>query len=200
VANYLVMFSAPENHIKFMREHSGVSRNYYMGEPPEIEPLNPVKQNIFDKLLGRKYEPPKPQLIEIPDDWPKDEAETIDMEINHRNVDLYHWILNQTDKPVDGAGSIFQTWLGSKHDALSLDSYNEDFAFLPDKLPELLVLVEAVTPETLRKSFHEWCRKIEKDHEPTLEEVKEMHREFLNFSKNLKDAIDKNYGLVWIVS
>jgi hypothetical protein len=47
VANYLVMFSASENHIKFMCEHSGVSRNYYMGEPPEIEPPNPVKQNIF---------------------------------------------------------------------------------------------------------------------------------------------------------
>ena len=74
MASYLVIFSAPEEHIQFMRNHSGTSRNYYMGELPELKSPKPEKQSLIDKLLGRKFESPEPEPIEIPADWPRDEA------------------------------------------------------------------------------------------------------------------------------
>ncbi len=199
MANYLVMFSAPKKHIEYMSNHSGVSRHYYMGEPPVVKV--PIPQNIIlKKIFKRNVEFVMRSPTEIPVDWPETYADVVDIEIHHRNVDLYHWILNQTDKTVDGAGSIFQTWIDTKHDALSLDCYNEDFAFLPDKLPELLTLVEAVTPEVIRNVFKEWCQKNGKPHNPTIEEAKEMHIGFLNFSQYLRNAISRSHGLVWVVS
>lgn len=200
MANYLVMFSAPENHIDFMLKNSGVSRDYYVGEPPEPEEPEPEKVSVLARLFGKKPKDVEPTLVVPPDDWPEGDADTIDIEINHRNVDLYHWILNQTPDPVDGSGSIFQTWFHPTHAALSLDNCSEAFAFKPSQLPELLLLVQRVTPELVKDAFTGWCAAEGKDHVPTLEEATEMYEGFLNFGAYLKTAIAKQHGLVWVVS
>ncbi|EWH08108.1 hypothetical protein DS2_19046 [Catenovulum agarivorans DS-2] len=200
MANYLVMFSAPNEHIDYMTKYPGVARDYYVGQPPEPDEQELEKISFIGRLLGKKTKLIEREPISAPADWPKDDADCIDIEINHRNVELYHWILNQTPEPVEGAGSIFQTWFHSSHAAISLDSYNEDFAFTSKQLPELLRLVQNVTPKLLRDSFEAWCKANGKDHVPTTEEAEGMYEEFVNFEKYLKVAISKNHGLVWVVS
>ena len=200
MANYLCMFSAPDEHIKFMSVHSdpGIARDYYMGEPPDFG--EPKKLSFIDRILGRKVNNIDPSQIEVPEDWPTKEAEVIDIEINHRNVDLYHAILNQTSEPVEGSGSIFQTWFHSTHCAINLDSVNEDFAFIHDQLPELLSLVKSVTEETLQVALRNWYVENGMEYDTSMEEVKEMYDEFINFEHYLKSAIEKKHGLVWVVS
>jgi hypothetical protein len=203
MSNPFILFSAPPSHIDFMRQHPGTSGYYYAGELPQAETVEPKTLSWLDRLLGRKPEPPPPpppQLPEPPVDWPRQPPSCPDIDINHRNGDLYHRILNGTPEPVEGMGSIFQTKFHDRHDATPLDDTQEDFAFYPEKLPELLSLVEAVTPESLRHAFHEWCKVKENDHEPTLEEATEMHQEFVDFGKYLQQVIARNHGLVWFVN
>ena len=201
MANYLVMFAAPEHHIEFMSKHSGVSRDYYCGEPPEIEPSESKKVSFLDKLLGRNKDVTEAAMpLVVPADWPTEDADIIDIEINHRNVDLYHWILNKSEKPVSGAGSIFQTWFHDSHDAISLDDYHEDFAFYPKMLPELLLLINQVTLESTRDAFQRWCNSEGKDYSPTMEDAEPIFKEFENFANYIESAIAKNHGLVWVVS
>jgi len=202
MANYLVIFTAPRSHIEFMRTHRGTSRNYYLGEPPEFVGAEAKRSSFLDRLLGRKPSAASAAVegADIPADWPQSEAEVVDIEINHRNVDLYHRILNNSSNFVAGSGSIFQTWLHADHDAIPLDEHNEDFAFLPEQLPELLALVESVTSESLLRSFEEWCRDQKNDHQPTIEEAREMHSGFVNLADCLQRAIEKQHGLVWVVS
>ena len=161
MANYLVMFSAPNEHIDFMTKYPGVARDYYVGQPPEPYEQELEKVSFIGRLLGKKPKLIEREPISAPPDWPKDDADCVDIEINHRNVELYHWILNQTPEPVEGAGSIFQTWFHSNHAAISLDSYNEDFAFTSDmesnSVPSLLLvsleLAPQLTPSKVKDEF-----------------------------------------------
>jgi len=202
MANYLVIFTAPRSHVEFMRTHRGTSRNYYAGEPPDFRETEPKRSSFLDRVMGRHLpaSSASADAAKVPADWPQSEAKVADIEINHRNVDLYHRILNKTSTFVVGSGSIFQTWLHAEHDAIPLDDDNEDFAFLPEQLPELLALVESVTPESLLESFQEWCRDEGKDHQPTIEEATEMHSGFVSFANYLQRAIERHHGLVWVVS
>lgn len=183
-----------------MIQYPGVSRNYYIGEPPEPDEQEPEKISFLAKLFGKKPKAIERKPLLIPDDWPTEDADCVDIEINHRNVDLYHWILNQTPEPVEGPGSIFQTWFHSSHTAISLDSYSEDFAFKPEQLPGLLKLVQNVTPQGLLSAFEAWCKARGKDYTPSLNDTKYMHEEFVNFEEYLKIAIAKKHGLVWVTS
>jgi len=202
MTNLFIMFSAPAHHIEFMRKHPGTAGYYREGEPPETPTITPKRLSWFDRLMGKKPEPPPPPPapIEAPADWPRQPASEPDIEVNHRNIDLYHRILNGTPEPVTGAGSIFQTQFHGTHDATPLDDCAQDFAFFPEQLPQLLSLVEAVTPESLRHAFHEWCKAKGEDHEPTLEEAIGMHEELMGFAGYLKAAIAKKHGLVWFVN
>lgn len=202
MSNPFIVFSAPASHIEFMRKHPETSGYYYAGELPQAETIEPKPPSWLDRLRGRKPEPPPPppEVPEPPADWPRQPPSVLDIEINDRNVDLYHWILNKTRDPVAGAGSIFQTKYHDQHDATRLDDHDQDFAFYPDQLPELLSLVEAVTPESLHHAFYEWCKVKGKDHEPTLQEATEMHQEFVTFRDFLQAAIARNHGLVWFVN
>lgn len=121
------------------------------------------------------------------------------MEINHRNVDLYHAILNKTMEFVEGAGTIFQSWMTNEHSAINLDSSGyENFAFYPHQLPELLSLVKAITHDSTREAYVEWCQSEENDFEPDLDDSTELYEEFLTFEKYLESTIEKGYGLVWL--
>lgn len=200
MALYLVMFSAPAAHIDFMRKHPGTAQDYRLGEPPHVDEAEPARGSFLSRLLGRTPPATGPVTPDPPPDWPEDELDTVDMEINHRNVDLYHWILNQTPDPVKGAGSIFQTWFHRDHSALPLDDCNEDFAFAPGQLPELLALVRSVTPQRLEEAFAGWCVANGKDPNPSTEEVEDMHARFVGFGRYLETAIAKGHGLVWVVS
>ena len=108
-------FAVPDAHITFLAAHPGSVHDYREGVPP--------KNLAADQ---------------VPDWWPNAECESLGgWSINHRNTDLYHWILNGGPELVTHAGSIFQTWYTDTHGAIGLDPHNERFAFLPGQLPEL---------------------------------------------------------------
>ena len=109
-------FSVPDSHVSFLSQHHNLVHDYLEGVRPNGE--------IADQL---------------PSDWPAQPLESLgSWSINHRNVDLYHWILNGGPELASGGGSIFQTWYEpDQHSALKLDKYNERFAFHANQLVEL---------------------------------------------------------------
>lgn len=146
----------PESHIVFMASYKDISAQYYIGEAQifdgELWQCSFLSK-IVDFISGKK----EPQ---VSDWWPTKEidlADCVDMEINHRNVDWYHAILNKTMEFVEGSGAIFQSWMTNEHSTINLDSSGyEDFAFYPVQLPELLSLVKAITHDSTREAYAEW--------------------------------------------
>lgn len=193
MANYLCIFSAPNEHIAFLMQHPETTYNYYLGDPPEFEESSAsLVSNLLQKLFGSNTNtPPSPA---VPDDWPTEEREIFGPEVNHRNVDLFHCILNNTNESVSGSGSLFQTWFSPTHSAIELDG--ESFAFKSEQLPELLDLVKAVTPESVQKS----CPLSSQNYEPDLEEAQMIVDEFQHFAQSLEKTIQQGHGIIWVSS
>ena len=117
----------------------------------------------------------------------------------HRNVDLYHLILNGTADFVVGSGSIFQTWLTNEQHSAIVLIHGEVFAFKNHQIPELLRLVSGVTAELVQARFTQWLRNTgDKDYSPGIEESEETASEFRKFGEALQEAVKKSHGLVWV--
>lgn len=170
-------FVVPAAHIAFLAAHPDAVHDYLEAGKPA---------NLAEDAL--------------PADWPEAPPEFLGgWGINHRNVDLYHWILNGSAEPVSGAGSIFQTWyLPDQHSALSLDPYNERFAFPPEQLPALAALAEAVTVPAVLKAFGDWCKRQGQPWEDLDEYAcQPFVDEFAHFARGLRGAIARGQGIVW---
>ncbi|MBK8286671.1 MAG: hypothetical protein IPK97_18420 [Ahniella sp.] len=170
-------FLVPQQHITYLQQHPG---------------------SVHDYLDGRVPDATDPSSL--PTDWPTEEPESMgSWSINHRNTDLYHWILNGGPELVTGAGSIFQTWYEPDHQsvAIKLDAFNERFAFGPEQLPELAALVSKVDVPAVLKAFTAWCKSQGKDYEPDEYACMPFVDEFTMFGEGLQDAIRKGHGIVW---
>ncbi len=125
-------------------------------------------------------------------------------EINHRNADLFHLILNGTQDFVTGSGSIFQTWLQSAndrtHSAIDLTGDNEHFAFYSKQLPDLAALTAAVDINAVIARFTQWLRSNGDDYTPSDVECDTMAKEFAAFTAGIQEAISKSHGLIWVSS
>ena len=122
-------------------------------------------------------------------------------EINHRNVDLYHLILNGTADFVNGSGSIFQTWLTNKrHSAIDLTGDNEHFAFKSDQIPSLVDLLFKVDAAAVKSRFTQWLRSKGDNYDPADDECEEMAQEFSAFAAAAQEAVHNSQGLIWISS
>lgn len=170
-------FEVPDAHISFLHEHPGLVHDYLEG------------------LI------PREDTVPLPADWPTQPLESLgSWSVNHRNTELYHWILNGGPELSAGAGAFFQVW----HDpdnasaVLKLDKYNERFALRSDQLPELALLVKNVDVDRVYRSFCEWLQSRGEDSglidqyacEPFVEE-------FRNFLEGLEGAVRRGRGLVW---
>ena len=202
MANYLCIFSAPDEHIEFMEKYPGSVFSYCEGEAPEFSELELDPPSFIAKVLGRKQAITEDTMkSELPSDWPKEEPTVFGPEVNHRNVDLYHRILNNTPEPVVGSGSIFQTWFHKSHSAVSLDGeIGENFAFKSTQLPSLLDLIKTVTVGSLQTQFAEWCIEWNRNHSPEAEECEEMLDDFRSLIPGLEAAIENSRGIVWVTS
>ena len=170
-------FSVPDSHVSFLSQHHNLVHDYLEGVRPNGE--------IADQL---------------PSDWPAQPLESLgSWSINHRNVDLYHWILNGGPELASGGGSIFLTWYEpDQQSALKLDKYNERFAFHANQLVELAELVKSVDVERVQRSFCDWLKRRGEDHsdidhgacEPFVDEFK-------MFSDGIESAIQRGCGLIW---
>ncbi|MCL1146279.1 hypothetical protein AB4298_01505 [Shewanella sp. 10N.261.52.F9] len=189
----LNMFSLPNEHICFLKAHPQTLDAYLQGELPEWEPAKQTLLNKVLQLLGSKGGQT------LPSDWPCTAVVMIGPTADHRNVDLYHYILNDTEERVKGAGSLFQTWLDiHNHDAIKMDSESESFAFQSQQLPALQVLLSVLNEQTVRKRFDAWLDIHNPDYLPLEPEYQQLCQGFERFKLNLAKAIDKDLGLMWV--
>lgn len=144
-----------------------------------------LSQGFFSRLLGKQ--PP-----ELPDNWPGHELDAYSSEINHRQVNIFHSILNGTNDNVENVGSIFQTWFRPRHDSPAIVIDGENFAFLSNDVRQLLKLITSSTPE-LRREQPDDCN-----------HALEMHggNEFVEYAfdvveKACNEAVSKGQGLPW---
>lgn len=122
-------------------------------------------------------------------------------EINHRNVDLYHRILNGGEEFVSGAGTIFQTWHTPRnHGALNIGGDGENFAFTSELIPPLQRLVSRVDPIRVNEQYSAWLKKEGKDHVPGSEECEYFVKQFADLSQELQAIVAAGYGIMWISS
>jgi len=200
MANYLCVFPASDSHIDFITENPDTLYSYIDGQQPTIVATPSPKPILWQQLTGTV--PASNATPEIPSDWPESEPTMIGPEINHRNVDLYHLILNETTEFVTGSGSIFQTWLETPsirtHSAIDVTGDNEHFAFHSDQLPALLDLLSIIDTIKVMLSFTQWLRVGGDGYTPTEEECDEIASEFKQFADSIRDAISKSQGLIWI--
>jgi hypothetical protein len=197
MANYLCIHPAPDSHIDFIRRHPDTVWAYIEGERPEPAPQDAKQPGFWRRLMGSA--PSSPPPTDVPDDWPVGERLPIGPEINHRNVDLYHLILNGTTEFVDGSGSIFQTWLtNDQHSAIDLTGDHEHFAFKSGQIPAFVELLEAVDAAAVKARFTQWLRAAGDDYDPSDEECEEIAREFRDFAAAARDAVAKSQGLIWV--
>ncbi len=202
MTNYLCVFPASDLDIDFLVGNPETFYAYIEGERPTIVEIPPPKPTLWQRLTGNIPKSKAPP--EIPIDWPKSEPVIIGPEINHRNVDLYHLILNGTTEFVTGSGSIFQTWLENfserTHSAIDLTGDNDHFAFHSDQLPDLLDLISSVDAEKVMSCFLQWLQANGDGYTPSQEECDEIANEFKHFADCTREAISKSYGLIWISS
>ena len=165
---------APDAHIDYLAQHPGLVHAYLDGAPA-----------------------PAP----APPWWPSEPPQMLDSwGINHRNTDLYHWILNGGPGHVSDAGAIFQSWHAPDHPAsfVKLDAYNERFALHAAQLPELAAKVRKVDLEAVMRAFVDWCKAQGKTWEDIDRYACEPFvDEFAALGEQLAAAIRDGHGIIW---
>ncbi|MCG9732077.1 hypothetical protein L1D44_20010 [Shewanella sp. Isolate13] len=193
----LNVFSLPNEHIQFLKHNPQTMQDYLLGQAPSEQTFasaksQPLLVQFVRLLTGSK----KPVL---PLDWPSVEVEMIGPDVNHRNVDLYHYILNNTEARVRGAGSLFQTWLDiNQHDAIKMDAEGESFAFKSRSLPELSTLLSQLDEQTIRDRFNAWLLEHNPDYIPQESEYLDIITGWKRFNVGVAKAIEQHWGLIWV--
>ncbi|MEM1109211.1 MAG: hypothetical protein AAGH99_11045 [Planctomycetota bacterium] len=197
MANYFSLFTAPDSHIDFVQKYPFSLFAYVDGQKPEFQ-LEPSKLTLWQKITRQK--PIEELSPTAPSDWPNSPANLFTGEINHRNTDLYHLILNGTQDFVTGSGSIFQTWheppASSIHSAIDLTG--EDFAFRSDQVPALVGLLSKVDFDTVKFRYCQWLESKDEIYDIPSEEIDAMLEDFAGMDVIVREAMEKRWGLIWI--
>jgi len=179
MALYMFFYVAPDSHLEFLRDNPTLFDSYLGGEVPDMG------QGFFSKLMGKK-------LPELPDDWPNHELNAYSPEINHRQVNIFHYILNGTNDSVENVGSIFQTWFKPRHNSPAIAIDGENFAFYSQDVRQLLKLIEGLTPELRRDRLDD--SKSASEIQASSDFVKCA---FDVIEKACNEAVSKGHGLLW---
>lgn len=169
--------AAPDAHIHFLQQHPGLVDDYLEGAKP---------QSVAESLL--------------PDRWPQQPPAPLNAwGVNHRNADLYHWILNGRQALASGSGSLFQVWyepdaLGA---AVKLDAHNVHFALTSRRIPELALLAIRVNLASVKQSFTDWCVSQGKDYQPDDMACQSFIDEFAAFGRGLREVLRRGEGIIW---
>lgn len=199
MANYLCVFPASDSHIDFIREHPKTLWQYVQGNPPELPETATPKATLWQRITGSAPVASPPPTT--PGDWPTEERAPIGPEINHRNVDLHHLILNGTADPVEGSGTIFQTWVVvGNHAAIDLTGQNEHFAFKSPQIPSLAELLSKIDATSVKTRFTQWLRSQGDSYQPSEEECEDIAKEYKAFAEAARSVAQNHQGLIWVSS
>jgi hypothetical protein len=190
--NYLFTIPASDACIRFMMRYPDSIWNFAEGEPPSEESLKSTPRRSIQDQYGVDLAP-RPS----PADWPTKRPIMV-AEPCHRNVRLYHFILNWTPKLVTGSGSIFQTWFSRTHAAIDFTGRGEHFGFLSPQLPELASLYDDVSKDALAERFRMHVLREGKDGDLCPTEIDFVWREFRALGDQARECADKGLGLIWL--
>lgn len=186
MANYFLTIGASNACIAFIRKHPDSLEQFVAGTTPESP-----EEHLT--ISGRT------KTLSVPADWPTEQAE-LGTDINHRNIDLYHWILNGTSDFVSGPGSIFQTWLTTRHAAIDLTGDNDSFAFEAEHLAPLAQLFSAVSKEAVAARFLQWHRHRGKTSNLSEHEIQAVWNDFCFVGQQVSECAQNGLGLIWILA
>jgi hypothetical protein len=122
----------------------------------------------------------------------------MESEIHHRNVELYHIVLNGTPELVTGAGCIFQTWMSTTHTAIDMSGHGEQFAFLSPQLPELASLFDGITKDALAERLRMYLLRRGEDARVTQSELDTGWDDIRIVGDQARECADKGLGLIWL--
>lgn len=179
MALYMFFYVVPDDHLDFLKDNPTAFDAYLGGEIPDLSP------GLFARLLGKKQ-------TELPGDWPNHELDAYSPEVNHRQVNVFHYLLNATNDPVESAGSLFQTWFKPRHNSPAVVIDGENFAFFNSDAKQLLKLVESVTP-AMRRDRLAHCEDVSK----ARIDSDSADYAFDVIEKACSEAVSKGQGLLW---
>lgn len=102
-----------------------------------------MRRSMLDKLFGRE------RCSNLPENWPTEELEGFNPEVNHRQVQDFHYLLNGTKERVEHSGCIFQTWFAPRHNTVTITIDGENFALDSEQVLDLKERIEALSGEEL---------------------------------------------------
>ncbi len=181
MASYMFFHVLPDSHIEFLSEHPDTFRSYLEGSQPRI------RKSLLDRVLGRKVD------SSIPEDWPQGELEGYCPEINHRQVECFHYLLNGTRDRVEHSGCVFQTWFAPRARSVAVTIDGENFALESEFVPSLGERIRGISEDEL---FRRYAEAVD---DASLDTV---GREFLldafrTIVSACDSAIEKRQGLMW---
>ena len=150
------------------------------------------KPSFFGKLFGDK-----PKSVSLPADWPSEPIGQC-VEIDHRQVSLWHYLLNGTHDSKPGVANLFQTWIkGGDGCAIRLNSRGSDdvFAHTPAHSVELVAYLADLADELIEKRLNDF------DPEASQEDLDNAMEDVL-FSRQCllevyTEARDSKKGVIW---
>ena len=75
---------------------------------------------------------------------------------NHRNVEIFHFLLNGTRASVPGPLGLFLTWLGDVEVDASYRIDDESFGMVSSDVTALVSALEDLTDERIRERWRQW--------------------------------------------
>ncbi len=181
MALYMFFHVLPDSHIEFLSEHPDTFRSYMEGSEPGI------RKSMVDRILGRAVD------WTIPDDWPRDEPEGYCPEINHRQVEYFHYILNGTRDRVEHSGCVFQTWFAPRARSVAVTIDGENFALESEFVPSLGERIRGLSEEALFRRYAE----VVDDASPDAADREYLLDTFRIIASACDSAVEKRQGLMW---
>ena len=130
---------------------------------------------------------------------------------NHRNVDMFHFILNGTEDHVTGIKGIFE----NLDDACAIAIGEDAVAITSETARQLLNALRKLDATTIQKRWSHLIRRrglVEDENEPGLDEAERMrrrklraeeendpyfHKSFAYLTQLCEQAASQNQGLLW---
>ena len=181
MALYMFFHVVPDSHLEFLSKHPETFRKYLEGREPEVH------SSLLDKMFGREVN------LDLPNHWPQNELQGFCPEVNHRQVEYFHYLLNGTKDRVHHSGCIFQTWFdpGFKSVAITIDG--ENFALRSEFILSLKEQIQNISEDEMFDRYRKAVDDVGMDES----DKNFLTDAFREISSACDKALEKREGLMW---
>jgi hypothetical protein len=147
--------------------------------------------SVSDSLLQQFQSAPS-LLLSLREEY---EAESFGA--NHRNVDIFHFLLNGTHASVPGSLGIFSSWCGDMEMYVSYRIDDECFGMYSRDVTKLLSALEDLTEEKIRERWVQW--QVQKGIDPEKDDDPDFFPEsFGYFQEYCAQTVQAGNALIWV--